>query len=165
MGNRRFSRTSKEIAFVIFCQVASFLSVTLGDEPFIQADVYNALYEAYVQCDGNFGQSRSAFITEKLEHGSGQITIASLRKILSSNIEVANQAIAQKSAERDIYISEILARKTKSVDQSEDPAEEGKNPHKEVREIDAFLKEQGRYVEVHECVLEALSRMRVHRSG
>ena len=81
-------------------------------------------------------------------------------KILRSNIRVANQAIAQKSAERKFYVSEILGGKSKSVDQLEDPAEEDKKPHKEVREIDAFLKEQERYVEIHECVLEALQDAR-----
>ena len=126
------------------------------DELFIQADVYNALYEAYVQCDDDFGQSRSEFITKKLEHDSGQITIASLKKILNYNVEVANQAIAQKSTERESYVSEIIGAQNESKDQPEDLAGEDKEPHKEVREIDAFLKEQRRYVKVHECVLEAL---------
>jgi hypothetical protein len=156
MKNRRVSLADKAIAFIMLGPVASLFSVALGDEPFIQADVYNALYEAYVQCDDDFGQSRSEFITEKLEYGSGQITIASLKKILSSNIEIANQAIAQESAEREFYVAEILGGKNKSVDQPEDPAEEDKKPHKEVREIDAFLRERRRYVEIHECVLETL---------
>jgi hypothetical protein len=85
-----------------------------------------------------------------------QITIASLKKILRANIEVANQAIAQSSAEREFYVTEILAGKSKSLDQPEGQAEKDSNPHAEVREIDAFLKEQRRYVEIHECVLEAL---------
>jgi len=156
MRNRRVHWADNAIAFIILGPVASFLSVALGDEPFIQADVYDSLYESYVQCDDDFGQSRSEFITEKLEHGSGQITIASLKKILGSNIEVANKAIAQKSAEREFYVSEILGDKTKPVDQPEGPAEDDNNPHMEVREIDAFLEEQRRYVEVHECVLKNL---------
>ena len=127
-----------------------------NDERFVQADVYNALYEAYIQCDADFGQSRSEFITEKLELDSGQITIVLLRKFLNYNIETANQAIAQKSAERESYVSEIIGAHGQSHGQQSDPAEDDKTPHKEIREIDAFLKEQRRYVEVHECVLEAL---------
>ncbi len=126
------------------------------DEPFIQADVYNALYEAYVQCDNNFDQTRSEFITEKLEHDSGQITIASLKKILNYNVEAANQAIAKRSTEREFYVSEIIGAHNESNDQPGDLTEEDKEPHKEVREIDAFLKEQRRYVEVHECLHETL---------
>ena len=126
------------------------------DELFIQADVYNALYEAHVQCDNDFGQSRSEFITEKLEHDSGQITIPSLKKILNYNVEVANQAIAQRMEERESYVSEIIGAQDGSMDQAEDLAEEDKVPHNEVREIDAFLKEQRQYVKVHECVLEVL---------
>ena len=156
MSNRRVHWADNAIAFIMLGPVASFLSVALGNEPFIQADVYDSLYEAYVQCDDDFGQSRSEFITEKLAQGSGQITIASLKKILRSNIEVANQAIAQQSAEREFYVSEILGDKTRPVDQPEEPAEDDNNPHMEVREIDAFLKEQRRYVEVHECVLKNL---------
>jgi hypothetical protein len=156
MKNRRVSWAGNAVAFIILGPVASFLSVAQGDEPFNQADVYNSLCEAYAQCDDDFGQSRSEFITEKLRHGSGQITIASLKKILRSNIEVANQAIAQESAEREFYISKILGKKHPSADQPEQTAEDDKNSHKEVREIDAVLKEQRRYIEVHECVLTNL---------
>ena len=126
------------------------------DEPFIQADVYNSLYEAYVQCDDDFGQTRSAFITEKLEQSSGEISIAALKKILNYNVQVASEAIALKTREREHYVSEILGAHNKSTDQPVDPADEDKEPHKEVREIDDFLKERRQYVEVHECVLEGL---------
>jgi len=126
------------------------------DGLFVQADVYKALYEAYVRCDDDFGQSRSEFITEKLERDSGQITIVSLKKILNYNVEVANQAIAEKSAEREIYVSEIIGEHNESDVQSRDLTDDDKEPHKEVREIDGFLKEQRQYVKVHECVLEAL---------
>lgn len=126
------------------------------DEPFFQADVYNALYEAYIQCDDDFGQSRSEFITEKLEHDSGKITIASLKKILNYNVEVAIQAIAQKSKKRESYVSEIIGAHDDSKDQKGDLAAEDEEPHKEVREIDAFLKEQRQYVAIHVCVLEVL---------
>jgi hypothetical protein len=125
-------------------------------EPFIQADIYNALFEAYVQCDDGFDQTRSEFITEKLEQGSGEISIAALRKILNYNVQVASAAIAEKTSERELYVAEILGGKDKSTDQPVDPADEGEEPHKEIREIDDFLKEKTRYVEIHECVLEVL---------
>jgi hypothetical protein len=75
MKSRRAAWAVKAVAFIILGPVASFISVALADEPFIQADVYNALYEVYSQCDDDFGQPRSEFITEKLEHGSGQIRV------------------------------------------------------------------------------------------
>ena len=126
------------------------------DEPFIQANVYNALFEAYVQCNDGFDQSRSEFITEKLEQSSGEISIATLRKIVNYNVQVASAAIAQKSSDRELYVAEILGAHNKSTDQPIDPADGDKEPHREVREIDDFLKEKTRYVEVHECVLEVL---------
>ena len=46
-------------------------SIAQGNEPLIQADVYDALYKAYVQCDDNLDQSRSEFITDKLERDGG----------------------------------------------------------------------------------------------
>jgi len=141
---------------LLFLLLLNVSSDAQEDGLFIQADVYNALYEVYVQCDDDFGQSRSEFITEKLEHDSGQVTIASLKKILNYNVEVARQAIAQKSKEREFYVSEIVGGRNESEDQPGDLAEIDKEPHKEVREIDAFLKEQRHYVKVHECVVEVL---------
>lgn len=136
--------------------VAVFSADAFGDEQFIQADVYDALHQAYVECDSNFRQSRSEFITEKLEHDSGQISIAALKKILRHNVEDANQEIEEKSAERESYVSEIIGPQDQSEDQSGDRPQEDKEIHKKVREIDAFLKEKRQYVEIHECVLQAL---------
>lgn len=136
--------------------VAVFWSVALGDEQFIQADVHDALHQAYVECDSNLRQSRSEFITEKLEHDAGQISIAMLKKILVHNVEVANKEIEVKSAERESYVTEIIGLQDQSEDQSGDRSEEDKEIHAKVREIDAFLKEKRQYVEIHECVLEAL---------
>lgn len=156
MKNRRLTRAVRTITFIILVSVTNFLSAALGDEQIIQADVYNSLYEAYVECDEEFGQSRSEFITAKLELGSGQITIASLKSILSSNIEDAKEAIFEKTAERELYVSEIIEGRNKSADQQEELSEDNRSPHSEVREIDAFVKEQRRLVEIHECVLETL---------
>ena len=75
---------------------------------------------------------------------------------MSYNVEAANQAIAQKSTEREYHVSKIIGGKDESKHQPGGSAETDKEIHKEVREIDAFLKEQRRYVDVHECVLETL---------
>jgi len=139
--------------------ISLFLSVASNaqeDERFVQADVYNALYDAYIQCDADFGQSRSEFITEKLGNDGGRITIASLRKILGYNVEMANLAIAQKSAERASYVSEIIEADSRSRSRPVDSDDGDKVPYKEVRKIDAFLREQRQYVKVHACVLAAL---------
>jgi hypothetical protein len=142
--------------FPAFTAVAMLWSLALGDEQFIQADVYDALHRAYVECDSDFRQSRSEFITEKLEHDAGTISIASLKKILSYNVEIANHEIEEMSAERESLVSEIIGPQDQSEDQSGGRSEEDKEIHKMIRAIDAFLKEKRRYVIIHECVLNAL---------
>lgn len=137
--------------------VAVFWSAAPADEQFIQADVYDALYQAYVECDSDFSQSRTEFISEKLEHDAGQITIGSLDKILRYNIGVANKEIAEKSAERESLVAEIIGPRDPSEDRSEDRSDQDNETHQKVRDIDAFLKEQRQYVEVHECILEKIS--------
>ena len=129
-------------------------SIAQGNEPLIQADVYDALYKAYVQCDDNLDQSRSEFITDKLERDGGHgMSIEWLRKLFTRNIQIAIQSIADKTKERELYVSEILGAHEESVEQPVDSAEAPKDPHKEIRQIDDFIIAKKRYVEVHECVL------------
>ncbi len=132
-------------------------SIAQGNEPFIQADVYNALYEAFVLCDDNLDQSRSEFITDKLERGrGGEISIELLRKLLTHNIHIANQSITDKMKERELYVSEILRAHKESSDQPVDSDEAPKDRHKEIGQIDDFLKAKRQYVEIHDCVLTVL---------
>jgi len=132
-------------------------SIAQGNEPLIQADIYNALFEAFVQCDDNLDQSRSEFITDKLERDAGSgMSIELLRKLLTHNVQIAIQSIADKKKERELYVSEILRAHKDSVEQPVDSAEAPKDRHKEIRQIDDFLKAKKRYVEVHECVLRVL---------
>lgn len=145
--------SAKSLLILFFVDVSS---TALGDETPIQADVYDALYQAYVQCDEKFSQKRSEFITEKLEGSSGEISITSLRKTLNYDVQRANQSIAQKTKERELHISEILGAQDKLSDQPVSPAESDTDPHEEARKIDEFLKEQRQYVEVHVCVIETL---------
>ena len=144
---------SRRVLLVVSA-VSVIWSVALGDERFIQADVYDALYHAYVECDSDFRQSRSEFITEKLEHDAGQITIASLNKILRYNIEVANKEIADKTAERESLVAEIIGPQYQSEGLAGYRSEQDKGTFQRVRDIDAFLKEKRQYVEVHVCILE-----------
>jgi hypothetical protein len=128
-----------------------------GNEPFIQADVYNALYEAHVQCDDNLDQSRSEFITDMFERYRGnRVSIELLRKLLGHNVQVAKQSIADKTKERELYVSEILDAPKESYEEGVDPAEASKERHEKIRQIDDFLKGKRQYVEVHECVLTVL---------
>ena len=128
-----------------------------GNEPFIQADVYNELYEARVQCDDNLDQSRSEFITDMFERNRGnRVSIELLRQVLAHNVQVAKQSIADKMKERDLYVFEILQARKESSDERVDPAEASKERHKKIRQIDDFIKGKRHYVEVHECVLEVL---------
>ena len=128
-----------------------------GNGPFIQADVYNALYEARVQCDDNLDQSRSEFITDMFERNRGnRISIELLRKLLAHNVQIAKQSIADKIQERELYVSEILQAPKESSNERVDPAEASKERHKKIRQIDDFVKEKRQYVEVHECVLAVI---------
>ena len=78
-----------------------------GSGPFIQADVYNALYEANVQCDDNLDQSRSEFITDEFERNSGnRVSMELLTRLLAYNVQTAKQSITDKTQERELYISE-----------------------------------------------------------
>ena len=132
-------------------------SIAQGNEPLIQADVYDVLYEAFVQCDDNLDQSRSEFITDKLVRGRGdEISIELLRKLLTHNVQIANKSIADKTKERELYVKEILRADKESSDQPVDPAEAPKDRHEEIRQIDDFLKAKRQYVEIHECVLRVL---------
>ena len=132
-------------------------SNTQGNEPFIQADVYNALYEARVQCDDNLDQSRSEFITDMYERNRGnRISMELLRKLLAHKVQVAKQSLADKIQERELYVSEILQAPKESSDERVDPVEASKERHKKIRQIDDFIKRKRPYVEVHECVLAGL---------
>ena len=152
----RYALTNSPALSLLVLLLVDVPSISQGNESFIQADVYNALYEAYVQCDDNLDQSRSEFITDKLERGSGEISIELLRKILAHNVQVAKQSIADKTQERKRYVSEILNASKKSFEEGADPAEASKERHEKIRQIDDFLKGKRQYVEVRECVLTVL---------
>ena len=128
-----------------------------GNEPFIQADVYNALYEARVQCDDNLDQSRSEFITDMFERNrDNRISIKLLRKLLAHNVQIAKQSKADKIQERELYVSEILQAPKESSGERVDIAVASEERHKKIRQIDDLIKGKRQYVEVHECVLAVL---------
>ena len=132
-------------------------SILLGDETLIQADVYDALFEAYVQCDDNLEQSRSEFISDKLERDGGNgMSIEMLRKLFTRNIQMANQSISDKAQEREHYVSEMLRLPKVSSDESVEEAKASEERHEKVRQIDDLLKSEKRYIEIHECVLSRL---------
>ena len=153
----RYALTNSPALSLLVLLLVDVPSISQGNESFIQADVYNVLYEAYVQCDDNLDQSRSEFITDKLERGRGDgISIELLRKILAHNVQVAKQSIADKTQERERYVSEILNASKKSFEEGADPTEASKERHEKIRQIDDFLKGKRQYVEVRECVLTVL---------
>lgn len=139
--------------------LVDFPSIAQGDEPVIQADVYDALYSAKVHCDDNLDQPRSEFITEEIErNGGNRVSIELLAELLTYNVQTAKQSITDKTQERDLYISEILRALKVSSDESVEEAEASKERHERVRQIDDLVKKERRYVEVHECVLSALQK-------
>jgi hypothetical protein len=127
------------------------------NEPFIQADVYNTLFEAHVQCDDNLDQSRSEFITDMFERNRGnRVSMELVRQLLAHRMQVAKQFIADKTKERELYVSEILDREEEPSEDGLDSAEASKLRHEKIRQIDDFLRPKRQYVEVHECVLQAI---------
>lgn len=127
------------------------------NEPFIQADVYDALYEAQVQCDDNLDQSRSEFITTMFErYRSNSVSTELLRKLIRYNVQLAQRDIADKTRERELYISELLDVPKASSAEGVDPVAASNDRYGNIRRADKILREKRRYVEVHECVLTVL---------
>jgi hypothetical protein len=129
------------------------------NEPFNQADVYNALYEAYAQCDEDLDQSRSEFIADEIErNGANRLSMELLTTLLAYNVRSAKQSISDKTEERERYVAEMLRAPKMSVDESGEEADASRKRHEKIRQIDAFLKRERRYVAVRECVLETLDK-------
>ena len=74
------------------------------------------------------------------EHFEEFVSMEILRKLLTHNIQIANQSITDKMKERELYVSEILRADKESSDQAVDPADAPEDRHKEIRQIDDFLK-------------------------
>ncbi len=156
----RNANLNSSALFLLFQSFVAVPSNAHGNEPFSQADVYNALYEAHVECDDNLDQSRSEFITDMHERNGGyRLSMEMLRKFLIYNVHTAKQSITEKTQERELYISEILHAPKVSSEKGVEQAEASKERHEKVRQIDDFLKIKRRYVDVHECVLEALEKV------
>jgi hypothetical protein len=139
--------------------LAAAPSHSLADEPLNQADVYNTLYDAHVQCDEDLDQSRTEFITDELErNGANRLSMELLTTLLAYNLQSAMQSISDKTEERERYVAEMLRAPKMSVDESVEEAEASSDRHEKIRQIDAFLKRERRYVAVRECVLETLDK-------
>ena len=140
--------------------LAAIPSNSQGNEPFIQADVYNVLYEVYVECDDDLDLSRSEFITDELgRNADNSLSMELLTKLLAYNVQTAKQSISDKTQERELYISEMLRAPKVSSEESVEEAKASKERHEKIRQIDDFLKRERLYVEVRECVLAALEKM------
>jgi hypothetical protein len=146
----RYAKTNSLALSLLVLLLVDVPSIAQGNEPLNQANVYNALYEAYVQCDEDLDQSRSEFITDKLERDGGNgMSIELLGQLFTHNVQTANQSIADKKKERELYVSEMLQALNEQ-------SEASKERHEKIRQIDDFLKGKRQYVEVHECVLAVL---------
>lgn len=130
-----------------------------ADEPFLQADVYDALYSAHVQCDDDLDLSRSEFITNEIErNGSNRLSKEMLAKLLAHNVETARKTIAEKTQERKLIVSEMLRAPTVSSEESIETRQASRERHERLRQIDELLKRHRRYVEVYDCVIGELQR-------
>jgi len=153
------TKTNLPALSLIALLLAASPSNSQGNEPFIQADVYDALYEAYAKCDDNLDLSRSEFITSEFERNAGnRQSMELLTKLIAYNVQTAKQSISDKTEEREHYISEMMRAPKVSSEQSAEEAKTSKERHEKVRQIDDFLKRERQYVEVRECVLVALEK-------
>jgi len=154
------SRNTERNVHTLSLLALFFVTVASGsqeNEPFIQADVYDALYEAHLQCDDNLDQSRSEFITEMFErYRSNSVSKELLRKLIRHNVQLAQRYIADKTSKRELYISELLDVPEESSAEGVDPDAASYERYGNIRRADEFLREKRRYVEVHECVLTVL---------
>ncbi len=127
------------------------------NKPFMQADVYNALFEARSHCDDSLDQSRSEFITEMFERYRGNsVSLELLKKLLTHNVQVAKQSIADKLQARELGMSETQPAPNRTSDDGVDPAGEYEERQEEIGQIDDFVRAKRQYVEVHECILAVL---------
>jgi hypothetical protein len=154
----RCARPNSSSLLLLAMIVVDVLANAQANEPLIQADVYNALYETYVQCDHNLDLSRSEFIADKLERSQGGgIMMELLRKLITHNVQLAKQSMADKMKERELLVGEILrGSPNESSDELVDPAEAPTDRHEEIRQIDDFLKTERQNIKIHECVLNVL---------
>lgn len=153
------STTQLPALSLLVLSLAAVPSNSVGNELSIQADVYNALYEAFVQCDDDLDQSRSEFITDEFERNSGNsVSMELLTIVLAYNVQVAKQSIRDMTQEREIYISQFLQAPKVSSEQSAEEAKASKERHERIRQIDDLLMRERRYVEIRECVLAALEK-------
>jgi len=60
--------------------------------------------------------------------------------------------------ERELYVNETLSSDEESSGQRVDSPDVSKDRHRKIGQIDDYLKEKRLYVEIHECVLEALEK-------
>ena len=154
------SRNAEISSYALTLLALLFVAVTSDsqeNESFVQADVYDALYEAQVQCDDNLDQSRSEFITEMFErYRRNNVSMELLKKLIRYNVQLAERYIAEKTREREIYISELLDVPEESSAEDVGPAAAPVDRYGNIRRADEFLREKWRYVEVHECILTVL---------
>jgi hypothetical protein len=153
----RDERINWRASSLLVILLVAALSSGQTDEPFVQADVYDALYEAHVQCEEDLDQSRSEFITDMFERNrDNRVSMELLTKLLTHNINVAKQSVAEKERERELYVAKVLQAPA-GPDPIDSP-DASKERHKKIKQIDDFLKKERQYVEVNECVLAILQQ-------
>ena len=79
-----------------------------------------------------------------------------LEKLIHYNVQLAQRDIADKTREREHYLSELFDVPEESSAEGVDPDAASNDRYGNIRRADEFLREKRRYVEVHECVLTVL---------
>ena len=130
---RRNTKTNSYTLSLLALLLIAVTSNSQENEPFVQADVYDALYEAQVQCDDDLDQSRSEFITDELERNAdNRVSMELLTKLLAYNVQTAKQSVSDKTQERELYVSEVLLAPKVSSDESVEEAKASKERHEKI---------------------------------
>lgn len=123
----------------------------------LQADVYNELYEAHVECDEDLRQSRSEFIVEMFERNRGnRVSKELLRRLLLHNIKIARQDLNEWRKERERYVSERMKELENSSEKGVDSNDRFRERQEQLKSLDERIGFKQRYVEMSLCVLSVL---------
>ena len=130
--------------------------IAQNNSSFIQADVYNALYEAHAHCDENLEQSRSEFITAMFErYRDNTVTMDLLKTLITHSQSIARRQIAEEEREHEILSS---SRQAVPIDgyANPDDVRKLKEHQKALDALEESLDSRRKQAEVNDCVVETL---------
>lgn len=151
----------RDIQLLVLCLTAQLASAATKDasqeEPQLQADVYNELYEAHLKCEKDFSQTRSEFIVEMFERNRGnRVSKELLTKLLLHNIRIARKELKKMRKERERYVSVRMNELENSSKREPYSNDRFRKRQEQLKSLDDKIGTRQRYVEVSLCVLSVL---------